>query len=75
MAFTMFSTSMWLDGKEAMKVELLRLALYISIGIYAYLETSLVPIALSILIYAFINILLLPFIGKFQRMPRAQLNA
>ena len=75
MAFTMFSTSMWLDGKEAMKVELLRLALYISIGIYAYLETSLVLIALSILIYAFINILLLPFIGKFQRMPRAQLNA
>jgi hypothetical protein len=74
MAFTMFSTSMWLDGKEAMKIELLRLALYVSIGIYAYQETSLVSVALSILIYSLVNILLLPFVGKFQRMPEAQLN-
>ena len=74
MAFTMFSTSMWLDGKEAMKIELLRLALYILIGVYAYQETSLASIALSILIYSIINILLLPFIGKFQRMSEPQLN-
>jgi hypothetical protein len=65
---------MWLDGKEAMKIELLRLALYVSIGIYAYQETSLVSVALSILIYSLVNILLLPFVGKFQRMPEAQLN-
>jgi len=70
----MFSTSMWLDGKEAMKIELLRLALYILIGVYAYQETSLASIALSILIYSIINILLLPFIGKFQRMSEPQLN-
>ena len=74
MAFTMFSTSMWLDGKEAMKIELLRLALYILIGVYAYQETSLASIALSILIYSIINILLLPFIGKFQRISEPQLN-
>ena len=75
MAFTMFSTAMWLDGKEAMKVELLRLALYISIGIYAYFQTSLITISISLLIYSLINILLLPFIDKSQRMPEAQLNS
>ena len=75
MAFTMFSTAMWLDGKEAMKVELLRLALYISIGIYAYFQTSLITIAISLLIYSLINILLLPFIDKSQRIPEAQLNS
>ena len=75
MAFTMFSTAMWLDGKEAMKVELLRLALYISIGIYVYFQTSLITIAISLLIYSLINILLLPFIDKSQRIPEAQLNS
>ena len=75
MAFTMFSTAMWLDGKEAMKVELLRLALYISIGIYAYFQTSLITISISLLIYSLINILLLPFIDKSQRIPEAQLNS
>jgi hypothetical protein len=74
MAFTMFSTAMWLDGKEATRVELLRLALYISIGIYTYFVISLNFIGISVLIYSLINILLLPLIDKSHKMPQAQLN-
>jgi len=65
---------MWLDGKEATRVELLRLALYISIGIYTYFVISLNFIGISVLIYSLINILLLPLIDKSHKMPQAQLN-
>jgi sterol desaturase/sphingolipid hydroxylase (fatty acid hydroxylase superfamily) len=64
MAFTMYCTSLWFDGKEGIKIELIRLALCVSIGIYAYLQISLTSIAISIIIYSIINLLFLPFINK-----------
>tara|TARA_X000001036_G_scaffold278378_1_gene258590 strand:- start:1227 stop:2438 length:1212 start_codon:yes stop_codon:yes gene_type:complete len=64
MAFTMYCTSLWFDGKEGIKIELIRLTLCVSIGIYAYLQISLTSIAISVIIYSTINLLFLPFINK-----------
>jgi sterol desaturase/sphingolipid hydroxylase (fatty acid hydroxylase superfamily) len=64
MAFTMYCTSLWFDGHKEIKIELIRLILCLSIGIYAYLQISLTYIALSVLIYSVINLLSLPLINK-----------
>jgi len=63
-AFTMYCTSIWLDGKKGTRIEIVRLALCISIGIYAYLQISLSAIAISVLIYSAINFLSLPLINR-----------
>tara|TARA_E500000178_G_scaffold54214_1_gene50401 strand:+ start:1265 stop:2470 length:1206 start_codon:yes stop_codon:yes gene_type:complete len=63
-AFTMYCTSIWLDGKKGIKIEIVRLALCISIGIYAYLQISLSAIAISVLVYSVINFLSLPLINR-----------
>ena len=63
-AFTMYCTSIWLDGKKGTKIEIVRLALCISIGIYAYLQISLSAIAISVLVYSVINFLSLPLINR-----------
>ena len=62
MAFTMYCTSLWLDGKEGFAMEVTRLALCLMIGVYAYLEISLAQIATSLIIYSILNILVLPLI-------------
>jgi len=72
MTFTMYCTSMWFDGKGGIKLEIVRLALCLSIGVYAYLEISLAQIAISVLVYSVINILLLPLVNRTQVMPDAQ---
>jgi sterol desaturase/sphingolipid hydroxylase (fatty acid hydroxylase superfamily) len=64
MAFTMYCTSLWFDGHKEIKIELIRLTLCLSIGIYAYLQISLTYIALSVLIYSVVNLLSLPLINK-----------
>ena len=64
MAFTMYCTSLWFDGHKEIKIELIRLILCLSIGIYAYLQISLTYIALSVLIYSAINFLSLPLINR-----------
>jgi hypothetical protein len=64
MAFTMYCTSLWFDGHKEIKIELIRLILCLSIGIYAYLQISLTYIALSVLIYSVVNLLSLPLINK-----------
>ena len=63
-AFTMYCTSIWLDGKKGTRIEIVRLALCISIGIYAYLQISLSAIAISVLVYSVINFLTLPLINR-----------
>jgi sterol desaturase/sphingolipid hydroxylase (fatty acid hydroxylase superfamily) len=63
-AFTMYCTSIWLDGKKGTRIEIVRLVLCISIGIYAYLQISLSAIAISVLIYSAINFLSLPLINR-----------
>lgn len=63
-AFTMYCTSIWLDGKKGTRIEVVRLVLCVSIGIYAYLQISLSAIAISVLIYSAINFLSLPLINR-----------
>ena len=63
-AFTMYCTSIWLDGKKGTRIEIVRLVLCASIGIYAYLQISLSAIAISVLIYSAINFLSLPLINR-----------
>ena len=72
MTFTMYCTSRWLDGKEGSRMEVMRLALCLIIGAYAYLEITLGQIAISVIIYSGINILILPFINRPQAMQEAQ---
>ena len=63
-AFTMYCTSIWLDGKKGTRIEIVRLILCVSIGIYAYLQISLSAIAISVLVYSVINFLSLPLINR-----------
>ena len=63
-AFTMYCTSIWLDGKKGTRIEIVRLVLCVTIGIYAYLQISLSAIAISVLIYSAINFLSLPLINR-----------
>ncbi|MDG1184167.1 MAG: sterol desaturase family protein, partial [SAR86 cluster bacterium] len=71
MAFTMYCTSLWLDGKKGFVMEATRLALFLMVGFYAYLEISLAQIATSLMIYSVINILILPWINRPQAIPEA----
>ncbi len=72
MAFTMYSTSLWLDGKEGFAIEIVRLILCLALGIYVYLEMSLTGVAISLMIYSILNILALPWINRPQALPEAQ---
>ena len=71
MAFTMYCASLWLDGKKGFVMEATRLALFLMVGVYAYLEISLAQVAVSLMVYSVINILILPWINRPQAMPEA----
>jgi sterol desaturase/sphingolipid hydroxylase (fatty acid hydroxylase superfamily) len=71
MAFTMYCTSLWLDGKEGFRMEITRLALCLIIGTYAYIDMSINVIASSLMIYSILNILALPWINRPQVIPEA----
>ena len=71
MAFTMYCTSLWLDGKEGFTLEIARLILCLALGVYAYLEMSLSALAMSLMIYSIINISVLPWINRPQVIPEA----
>jgi hypothetical protein len=71
MAFTMYCTSLWLDGKEGFAMEITRLALCIIIGVYSFFDATLGSIAISLLGYTGINILLLPLINRPQIFSKA----
>jgi len=64
MGFTMYCTSLWLDGKQGFTMEITRLALCVMIGVYSYFDMSLGPIAISLLGYSAINILILSLINR-----------
>ena len=64
MAFTMYCTSLWLDGKEGFVMEMTRLAMCVIIGVYSLFDVSLEFIAISLLSYTVINILVLPIIDR-----------
>ena len=69
MALTMYCTSIWLDGKEGSRMEIIRLTLCLIIGTYAYLEITLGHIAISLICYSVINILVLPLINRAKAIP------
>jgi len=71
MAFTMYCTSLWLDGKEGIGMEITRLALCLVLSFYTYSNMSLNLIAISLLIYTVLNILVLPLINRPQVIPEA----
>ena len=64
MVFTMYCTSLWFDGHQEIKIELIRIILCLFIGVYAYLQISLTYIALSVIIYSVVSLLMLPLINK-----------
>jgi sterol desaturase/sphingolipid hydroxylase (fatty acid hydroxylase superfamily) len=64
MVFTMYCTSLWFDGHQEIKIELIRIILCLFIGVYAYLQISLNYIALSVIIYSVVSLLMLPLINK-----------
>ncbi|MFL2771142.1 MAG: sterol desaturase family protein [Rhodospirillaceae bacterium] len=64
MAFTMYCTSLWLDAKQGLTMEITRLTLCVMIGFYSYFDMSLGPMAISLLGYSAINILVLPLIKR-----------
>ncbi|MDC0207712.1 sterol desaturase family protein [Pseudomonadota bacterium] len=71
MAFTMYCTSLWLDGKEGFTLEIARLVLCLALGVYAYIEMSIAAVAVSLMIYSILNILALPWINRPQVIPEA----
>ena len=70
MAFTMYCTSLWLDGKEGYAMEITRLALCVIIGVYSLFDVSLEFIAISIFSYVVLNVLVLPIIDRSQKLIR-----
>jgi len=71
MAFTMYCTSLWLDGKEGFGMEITRLALCLIIGINTYTNVSIDLISISLIIYSILSILFLPWINRPQVIPEA----
>mgnify|MGYP001368141102 FL=1 len=70
MAFTMYYTSLWLDGKEGYAMEITRLALCVIIGVYSLFNVSLEFIAISLFSYVVLNVLVLPIIDRSQKLTR-----
>ena len=70
MAFTMYCTSLWLDGKEGYAMEITRLALCVIIGVYSLFDVSLEFIATSLFSYVVLNVLVLPIIDRSQKLIR-----
>ena len=64
MTFTMYCTAMWLDGKKELKAEITRLILCVIIASYAYIETTLSLIAISVFIYSSANLLIVIYLNK-----------
>ena len=64
MTFTMYCTAMWLDGKKELKAEIARLILCVIIASYAYIETTLSLIAISVFIYSSANLLIVIYLNK-----------
>ena len=64
MTFTMYCTAMWLDGKKELKAEIIRLILCVIIASYAYIETTLSLIAISVFIYSSANLLIVIYLNK-----------
>ncbi|MDC0062200.1 sterol desaturase family protein [Pseudomonadota bacterium] len=71
MAFTMYCTSLWLDGKEGFTMEIARLVLCLALGVYAYIEMSIAAVAVSLMLYSILNILALPWLNRPQVIPEA----
>ena len=71
MAFTMYCTSLWLDGKEGFTMEIVRLVLCLALGVYAYIEMSIAAVAVSLMLYSILNILALPWLNRPQVIPEA----
>ena len=62
MAFTMFCTAAWLDGKNAYKSESLRLIVLLVLGVYALSNPLTYQLALGLFIYVALNLFALPIL-------------
>ena len=62
MAFTMFCTASWLDGKNAYKSESLRLIVLLVLGVYALSNPLTYQLALGLFIYVALNLFALPIL-------------
>ena len=60
MAFTMYCTAAWLDGKKAYKSESLRLIVLVVLGVYALSNPVTYQLALGLFIYVTLNLIALP---------------
>ena len=60
MAFTMYCTAAWLDGKNAYKSESLRLIALVVLGVYALSNPLTYQLALGLFIYVALNLIALP---------------
>ena len=60
MAFTMFCTAAWLDGKKAYKSESLRLIALVVLGVYALSNPLTYQLALGLFVYVTLNFIALP---------------
>ena len=60
MAFTMFCTASWLDGKKVYKSESLRLLLLMILAFYALNNPATLGLAIGLFIYVLLNLIALP---------------
>ena len=60
MAFTMFCTASWLDGKKAYKWESLRLLLLMILAFYALNNPTTLGLAIGLFVYILLNLIALP---------------
>jgi hypothetical protein len=66
MAFTMYCTSLWLDGKTGFVMEIIRLSGCIFLVAYAYQAGLAQSFATGLFIYALINLAYLLFMSRYE---------
>jgi hypothetical protein len=66
----MVSTSRWLEGRPAMYMEISRLFIFTIIGLSGTHYSQTYDAAIYLLIYALINFIALPFLGKVSNNQR-----
>ncbi|MCH1488635.1 MAG: sterol desaturase family protein [Pseudomonadales bacterium] len=66
MAFTMYSTSLWLDGKTGFAMEIIRLSVCMFLVAYAYQADLAQSLAAGLFIYTLINVAYLLFMRRYE---------
>ena len=66
MAFTMYCTSLWLDGKAGFAMEIIRLSVCMFLVAYAYQADLAQSLAAGLFIYTLINVAYLLFMRRYE---------